>query len=42
MERKARCVHSMIAQLQPYLKTKYSNQPHNRGEDKDDQITSLN
>ncbi|KAM9361014.1 kinesin-like protein KIF24 [Symphorus nematophorus] len=26
MERKARCVHSMIAQLQPYLKTSPSNQ----------------
>ncbi|XP_073322835.1 uncharacterized protein [Pagrus major] len=39
MERKARCVHSMIAQLQPYLKTNHCNQPHNQGEDNDDQIT---
>ncbi|XP_067377374.1 kinesin-like protein KIF24 isoform X2 [Channa argus] len=34
MERKAQCVHSMRAQLQPYLKPKQSNQSHNEGEDK--------
>ncbi|XP_041793481.1 uncharacterized protein LOC121606931 [Chelmon rostratus] len=39
MERKARCVHSMIAQLQPYLKTSHCNQPHNPGEDNHDKIT---
>ncbi|XP_068167477.1 kinesin-like protein KIF24 isoform X2 [Antennarius striatus] len=30
MERKACCVHRMIAQLQPYLKTSHSNQGHNQ------------
>ncbi|XP_059192711.1 uncharacterized protein LOC131974423 [Centropristis striata] len=30
MEKKARCVHSMIAQLQPYLRPSHSNQPHNQ------------
>ncbi|KAK9523385.1 hypothetical protein VZT92_019780 [Zoarces viviparus] len=33
MERKARCVQIMIAQLQPYLKPSHSNQPHGREED---------
>ncbi|XP_076587293.1 uncharacterized protein LOC143321062 [Chaetodon auriga] len=41
MERKARCVHSMIAQLQPYMKTSHCNQPHNPGEDNHDQITRI-
>lgn len=39
MERKARCVHSMIAQLQPYLKLSQSNQPHNKEEDNHDPNT---
>ncbi|XP_044053578.1 uncharacterized protein LOC122876847 isoform X2 [Siniperca chuatsi] len=39
MERKARCVHSMISQLQPYLKPSHSNQLHNQGEDNDDPIS---
>ncbi|XP_035515045.1 uncharacterized protein LOC118326203 isoform X2 [Morone saxatilis] len=38
MERKAQCVHSMISQLQPYLKTSHSNQLHNQGEDNRDSI----
>ncbi|XP_019113045.2 uncharacterized protein LOC104920354 isoform X2 [Larimichthys crocea] len=39
MERKARCVHSMIAQLQPYLKTSHINKPHNQAEDNHDHDT---
>ncbi|XP_042338194.1 uncharacterized protein LOC121939422 [Plectropomus leopardus] len=39
MERKARCVHSMLAQLRPYLKPSYSNQPHNQEEDNHHPIT---
>ncbi|KAA8592197.1 hypothetical protein FQN60_017652 [Etheostoma spectabile] len=39
MEKKARCVHSMIAQLQPYLKPSHSNQPHNQEEDSHGPIT---
>ncbi|XP_049907216.1 uncharacterized protein LOC126394445 [Epinephelus moara] len=39
MERKARCVHSMLAQLQPYLKPSLSKQPHNQGKDNHDPIT---
>ncbi|XP_018523899.1 uncharacterized protein LOC108878082 isoform X2 [Lates calcarifer] len=33
MERKAQCVRSMRAQLQPYLKPSHSNQPNNQGKD---------
>nr|XP_046243488.1 uncharacterized protein LOC124058362 isoform X2 [Scatophagus argus] len=36
MEKKAQCIHSMIAQLQPHLKTSHSNQPHNQGMDNHD------
>ncbi|XP_028433888.1 uncharacterized protein LOC114555584 isoform X2 [Perca flavescens] len=39
MERKARCVHSMIAQLQPYLKISHSTQPHNQEEDNHGPVT---
>ncbi|XP_040011667.1 uncharacterized protein LOC120805479 isoform X2 [Xiphias gladius] len=39
MERKAWCVHSMRAQLQPYLNPSHSNQPHNQGEDNNNPIT---
>lgn len=38
MVRKAKCVHSMIAQLQPYLKSVHSNQRHNREHDSNNQI----
>uniref|UniRef100_A0A3B4VGP9 Kinesin motor domain-containing protein n=1 Tax=Seriola dumerili TaxID=41447 RepID=A0A3B4VGP9_SERDU len=39
MERKAQCVHSMRAQLQPYLKPCHFNQPHNQREDNNNSIT---
>ncbi|XP_029296186.1 uncharacterized protein LOC115013805 [Cottoperca gobio] len=39
MERKAQCVHIMIAQLQPYLKPSQSNGPHHQEEDNHDPIT---
>ncbi|XP_034398126.1 uncharacterized protein LOC117736718 [Cyclopterus lumpus] len=42
MERKARCVQSMIAQLQPYLKPSNSNKPHNREEDNQYPINLIN
>ncbi|XP_034728726.1 uncharacterized protein LOC117945379 [Etheostoma cragini] len=39
MDKKARCVHSMIAQLQPYLQPSHSNQPHNQKEENHGPIT---
>ncbi|XP_023266417.1 uncharacterized protein LOC111658217 [Seriola lalandi dorsalis] len=39
MERKAQCVHSMRAQLQPYLKPSHFSQPHNQREDNNNPIT---
>ncbi|XP_070689493.1 kinesin-like protein KIF24 [Pempheris klunzingeri] len=42
MERKAQCVHGMIAQLQPFLQLSHSNCPHNQGENDHDPITQRN
>lgn len=38
MVRKAKCVHGMIAQLQPYLKSVHANQRHNREDNSNNQI----
>lgn len=42
MERKAWCVHSMRAQLQPYLKPSHSNQTHNQWEENNNPVTWIN
>lgn len=38
MERKAQCVHSMRAQLQPYLMPSHSSQSHNHWEHNNDSV----